>query len=299
MDCKNVDEQSYLDCLNRILNEGCKKPTRTGTPSISVTGVSLSFQLNRNDKLILPLLTTKLTSFRLVASELIWFLSGDTNSTNLKDTFGNGIWDANGSRKFLDENGFKEREEGDLGPIYGFQWRHWNGKYPHNAENLGIDQIRNVIQGIKSNPYGRRHIVSAWNPEQIPQMVLPPCHSLFQFVVRPGKDEKPRYLDCVVFQRSGDMPLGVPFNIASYALLTHMVANVTELISGALFLTIGDAHIYENQVEKCAIQVARAPLPFPSFEFKDKKQDIDDFSMQDFVVGDYKHHPKISYPLSA
>ncbi len=290
----NREEQAYLDLLRKILDDGSDKPSRTGMDTRSLTGTQLRFTLSKpgdieegSTKMILPLLTTKTTSFRLILTELLWFLEGECNAQVLATKYNNHIWDANGSREYLDKMGFKDRQIGNLGPIYGVQWRHWNG----------IDQIKQVIESIKSDPYGRRHIVTAWNPEQLHEMALPPCHLLFQFVVRP-LNNKPYWLDCVLTQRSADMPLGVPFNIASYALLTHMIASLTGLHGGTLVINMGDCHIYHNQFDGCKIQLERKPRKFPELRFKRIVQDIDDFKVDDFEVIDYNPHPTIKFPFS-
>lgn len=303
MESQNPEEQAYLDLLNQILQNGFDKPNRTGTDSRSLTGTQLKFTLHVNDiesgqpRMIIPLLTTKNTSFRLILTELLWFLEGECNAEVLATKYNNHIWDANGSREFLDKMGFKDREPGQLGPVYGVQWRHWN---QHDPFSDGIDQIAQVIEGIKRDPYGRRHIVSAWNPEQIPDMVLPACHLLFQFVVRPQNnlDKKPFWLDCVLTQRSADMPLGVPFNIASYATLTHMIAALTGLHGGTLTTNMGDCHIYHNQFDGVQLQLKRSPKPFPELRFKRVVTNIDDFKVDDFAVINYNPAPTIKFPFS-
>jgi thymidylate synthase len=305
MDSQNTEEQAYLDLLNLILETGFDKPNRTGTDSRSLTGTQLKFTLSipsdieaGQPKMIIPLLTTKNTSFRLILTELLWFLEGECNAQVLATKYNNHIWDANGSREFLDKMGFKERSVGDLGKVYGVQWRHWNQNKPFSD---GIDQIAQVIESIKRDPYGRRHIVSAWNPEQIPDMALPACHMLFQFVVRPfgNSDRRPFWLDCVLTQRSADMPLGVPFNIASYATLTHMIASLTNLHGGTLTINMGDCHIYHNQFDGVRLQLERIPKPFPELRFKRVVQNIDDFKVDDFAIIGYDPAPAIKFPFSA
>lgn len=307
----NPEEQNYLECMRKIMQDGFDKPSRAGK-SRSLTGTQLKFTLHdssqilnhdietglyQEPKMILPLLTTKTTSFRLIATELLWFLEGVCNAKDLATKYNNHIWDANGSREFLDRLGFTDREVGDLGAIYGRQWRHWNADV-FNRD--GIDQIAQVINSIKSDPYGRRHIVSAWNVEQLQDMVLPACHVLFQFVVRPRlqSDSDPFWLDCVLTQRSADMPLGVPFNIASYALLTHMVASLTGLHGGELTINMGDCHIYHNQFDGCKTQLSREPRVFPELRFKRRVMSIDDFRFDDFAIVDYNPHPTIKFPFS-
>lgn len=281
-------EYQYLNLISQILNNGCEKPSRTGNNTLSITGPQMRFKLtNDAGESILPLITTKFTSFKLIATELLWILSGDTNAGTLAAQ-GNHIWDANGSREALDKNGFVLREEGELGPIYGHQWRNWNAKSPLTN---GIDQIKKVINDISTDPYSRRHIVSAWNPEQLPDMALPPCHMIFQFIVRP-----PGILDCVLFQRSADVPLGVPFNIASYSLLTHMIAAICDLKPGEFIHNIGDAHIYSNQIPGCLEQIERTPYDFPTINLP--KKHIDYYEYSDFKLENYNHHPSIKFPFS-
>jgi thymidylate synthase len=298
---ENLEEQTYLNLMRSVLRDGCDKPTRTGTDARSITGAQLRFNLfDVNDieaglpRMILPLLTTKNTSFRLILTELLWFLEGECNATALATVYNNHIWDANSSREYLDKIGKQSYQVGQLGPIYGVQWRHWN----RDLFNPGIDQIAQVIQSIKLDPYGRRHVVSAWNVEQIPDMALAPCHILFQFIVRPRTTGAPFWLDCVLTQRSADLPLGVPFNIASYAILTHMIASLTGLHGGVLVVNLGDCHIYHNQFDGCKTQLERTPRQFPELRFKRPITDIDDFHVDDFELVDYKPHPTIKFPFS-
>lgn len=297
----NIDEQAYIDLMSSVLNTGIDKPNRTGTDTKSITGSTLRFSLTKNGNKVLPLVTTKFTSFRLVATELLWFLKGDTSVKSLTDQ-NNHIWDANGSRKFLDSRGFKFRLEGDLGPVYGWQWRNWNAKYididnrSPDYKPGGIDQIKLVIDSIKNDPWSRRHIVSAWNPEQIDDMALPPCHSFFQFIVRPSLEKNK--LDCILYQRSADLPLGVPFNIASYSLLTHMIAHVCGLKAGTLVHNMGDVHIYHNQIPGCNEQIKRTPFDFPTLEFSDAPDNIENWNMDNFVVKNYKKYKSIKFPFS-
>ncbi len=288
------EEFQYLRALDTILKEPLK-PNRTGVGSRSISGLHLKFTLMRGTDPILPLITTKFTSFKLILTELLWFIAGSTNSKTL-NSMGNKIWNANGSRQFLDSRGFYNRPEGDLGPIYGFQWRHWNGDYS-NPEPGGIDQLANTVASIKSDPFSRRHVITAWNPEQISDMALPPCHVLFQFIVQPNDAGQPAKLDLCLYQRSGDMPLGVPFNIASYSLLCHIVAGLCDLTPGAFSITIGDAHIYENQADLCRVQMSRQPYDFPLLHID--RADIDNLDVSDFSLTEYKHHPAIHYPFTA
>ncbi len=288
------EELSYIQALRDIINSP-SKPNRTGNPSRSISGLVLKFNLMRGTEMILPLITTKYTNFKLILTELLWFIQGSTNSNELR-SMGNNIWNANGSRQFLDSRGLTNNIEGDLGPIYGFQWRHWNGDYTNKTPG-GIDQLANVITSIKNDPFSRRHIVTSWNPEQIDNMALPPCHILFQFIVQPDENGNPLTLDICLYQRSGDMPLGVPFNIASYSLLCHIVAKLTKLQPGKLTILLGDAHIYENQISYCNIQVNRHPYKFPGL-YIDNISDIDALDVSDFLLINYQHHPTINYPFT-
>lgn len=292
----NSAELEYLQLMKNVMENGHYKQSRTGTNVYSITGASLRISLKNYT---LPLLTTKKVAWRCVKSELLWFLRGETNAKTLAEQ-GNHIWDANGSREFLDSRGFYFREENDLGPIYGFQWRNWNAQ----ENSTGIDQIQQVLQTLKTNPYSRRLVVSAWNPEQIPDMALPPCHMMFQFVVQPSsKNEKP-YLDCVLTQRSADLPLGVPFNIASYALLTHMVAEAVNMQAGELIHNMGDVHIYENQIPGCQEQIKRIPNEFPKLRITENGKKVlqtgklEVCDVNDFKSVGYKPQEKIDFPFS-
>lgn len=258
--------QQYLDLLDHVLKNGVKKSDRTGTGTISIFGHQMRFDLAEG----FPLLTTKKLHLKSIIVELLWFLRGDTNIRYLKDN-GVSIWD-----EWADENG-------DLGPVYGHQWRSW--PTPGGGK---VDQIANVIAAIKKNPDSRRHVVSAWNPGEVDAMALPPCHCLFQFYVADGK------LSCQLYQRSADIFLGVPFNIASYALLTMMVAQVTGLKPGTFVHTLGDAHIYTNHVEQAHTQLARAPRPLPTMTLSPAVQDIFAFSPGDFTLSNYDPHPHIA-----
>jgi len=287
----NFDEIQYLDAIKKILLSGCLKKDRTGTGTLSIFGMQMRYDLRDST---MPLLTTKRVFFRGLAEELLWFIKGSTNAKLLaeKDVH---IWDANGSREFLDNLGLTEREEGDLGPVYGFQWRHFGAEYTtmhDNYDDQGVDQLQQVIDQIKTNPDDRRIIMSAWNPKDLPKMALPPCHALCQFYVANGE------LSCQLYQRSADMGLGVPFNIASYALLTHMIAHVTGLKPGNFIHTLGDAHVYMNHKEPLQEQLSREPKAFPKIHFARKVESIEDFKFEDFVLKDYKPHPKISMEMA-
>ena len=255
--------QEYLDLLKKVKDSGKPKGDRTGTGTISIFGHQMRFNLKES----FPLLTTKKIHFKSVAYELLWFLKGDTNIKYLKDN-GVSIWD-----EWADENG-------DLGPVYGKQWRDWKG-----ADGFH-DQISSVIEQIKNNPNSRRHIVSAWNVAEIPSMALAPCHILFQFYVQDGK------LSCQLYQRSADVFLGVPFNIASYALLTHMIANVCNLEVGDFVHTFGDAHLYNNHLTQAEEQLSRSPLEPPQIKVS-QKTSIDAYEFEDFELINYQHHPHI------
>jgi len=255
----------YEDLLRDVLTNGSHKGDRTGTGTRSVFGRQIRFNLAEG----FPLITTKRVHFKSIALELLWFLRGDTNVRWLQER-GVSIWDS-----WADENG-------ELGPVYGSQWRSWPSK-----DGGAIDQISNVIEQIKSNPNSRRLIVSAWNPDEIESMALPPCHALFQFYVNDGK------LSCQLYQRSADMFLGVPFNIASYALLTHLIAAQTGLEVGEFIWTGGDTHIYDNHVEAVTEQLSRAPFPYPTLRIAADRASIFDYTYDDLVIEDYQHHPAI------
>ena len=262
-------EWQYLNLLRDILDNGAVRDDRTGTGTRGVFGRQMRFDLAKG----FPVLTTKKLHLRSIIVELLWFLKGDTNVKYLQDN-GCKIWD-----EWADENG-------DLGPVYGKQWRSWAAP---NGES--IDQIARLIEGLKTNPNGRRHIVSAWNPADIEDMALPPCHCLFQFFVADGK------LSCQLYQRSADVFLGVPFNIASYALLTMMVAQVTGLEPGEFVHTFGDAHLYLNHVEQAQLQLTREPLPLPTMTIK-PHADLFAYEAADFVLSDYAPWPHIKAPIA-
>jgi thymidylate synthase len=262
--------KQYLDLLNDILENGVKKDDRTGTGTLSVFGRQLRFDLQKG----FPLLTTKKLHIRSIIHELLWFLSGDTNIKYLQEN-GVTIWD-----EWADENG-------DLGPVYGAQWRSWKG-----ADGQTIDQISEVIKQIKTNPNSRRLLVSAWNVAEIDKMKLPPCHYAFQFYVADGK------LSCMWQQRSVDTFLGLPFNIASYALLTHMIAQQCDLEVGELIFTGGDVHLYLNHIEQAKLQLTREPRPLPKLVIKRKPDSIFDYKFEDFEIVDYDPHPHIKAPVA-
>nr|VZH89133.1 unnamed protein product [Spirometra erinaceieuropaei] len=284
-------EAGYLNLVRRVLKEGVLREDRTGTGTWSIFGPQMRFDLRSGD---FPLLTTKQTFFRGILEELLWFIRGSTDSKELaeKKVF---FWDANGSRAFLDQLGFVDREEGDLGPVYGFQWRHAGAEYidcKHDYAGQGVDQLADVIKRIKERPWDRRLLIVAWNARDLHKMVLPPCHCLVQFYVANGE------LSCMLYQRSGDMGLGVPFNIASYALLMLMIAHITGLKPGEFVHTIGDCHVYTNHKEALEEQLKRVPRPFPRLVIKRQVTDIDDFKAEDFELVGYKPYPKIPMKMA-
>ncbi len=262
--------KQYLDMMRHILATGVRKEDRTGTGTLSVFGHQLRFNLAEG----FPVVTTKKLHLRSIIIELLWFLNGDTNIKYLKDN-GVGIWD-----EWADANG-------DLGPVYGKQWRAWPGK-----DGGSIDQISKVLSSIKRNPESRRHMVVAYNPTFVDEMALPPCHSLFQFYVANGK------LSCQLYQRSADTFLGVPFNIASYALLTHMMAQQCDLAVGDFVWTGGDVHLYMNHMDQVQTQLARAPYPLPRLHIKRKPPTLFDYKLEDFEFLDYHFHQAISAPIA-
>jgi thymidylate synthase len=262
--------KQYLDLLDKVLNEGTTKTDRTGTGTVSVFGHQMRFDLEKG----FPLLTTKKLHLRSIIHELLWFLKGETNIKYLKDNKVS-IWDE------------WANAEGELGPVYGYQWRSW-----HGADGQVIDQISNLIRDIKKSPDSRRLIVSAWNVGDIEKMALPPCHALFQFYVANGR------LSCQLYQRSADIFIGVPFNIASYALLTMMVAQVTGLKPGDFVHTFGDAHIYLNHLEQVKLQLSREPRNLPEMRINPEVNDIFSFQFEDFQLENYNPHPHIKGEIS-
>ncbi|MFD1849486.1 thymidylate synthase [Oceanobacillus bengalensis] len=313
-------EKAYLDLCKHILNTGFNRDDRTNTGTCSIFGYQMRFNLNEG----FPLLTTKRVPFKLIASELLWFIKGDTNIRYLLEN-NNNIWNewafekwiksdeyqgpdmTNFGKRSQEDDDFNEayqeqmkyfkekilrdddfsKKYGDLGSVYGKQWRHWR-----TTQNDTIDQLKDVIASIKQNPHSRRHIISAWNPEDIPNMALPPCHTLFQFYVADGK------LSCQLYQRSGDVFLGVPFNIASYALLTHLIAHECQLEVGEFIHTLGDAHIYSNHFEQVNMQLQREMRPLPTIKLNKEKASIFDFELTDFELINYNPHPSIKAPIA-
>lgn len=262
--------KQYLDLLDHVMKNGAEKKDRTGTGTISLFGYQMRFDLEKG----FPVLTTKKLHLRSIIHELLWFISGETNIKYLKDN-GVKIWD-----EWADP-------EGNLGPVYGYQWRSWPA-----ADGRKIDQLINVIDGIKKTPDSRRHIVNAWNVGELEKMALPPCHLLFQFYVANGK------LSCQLYQRSCDIFLGVPFNIASYSLLTLMVAQVCGLQPGDFIHTLGDAHIYLNHIEQVKLQLTREPYPLPGMKINQEVGDIQKFRFEDFSLVNYTAHPHIIGDIS-
>lgn len=313
-------EQAYLELGRKILEEGTEKSDRTGTGTKSIFGYQMRFDLSQG----FPLLTTKRVPFGLIKSELLWFLHGDTNIRYLLE-HNNHIWDewaferyvkseeyhgpdmTDFGRRALQDEAFNQiyqkemtdfcdrilneadfaEKYGELGNIYGSQWRHWKTS---NGET--IDQLKDVIEMIRTNPDSRRLIVSAWNPEDVPNMALPPCHTLFQFYVADGK------LSCQLYQRSGDVFLGVPFNIASYALLTHLIAHEVGLEVGDFVHTLGDAHLYSNHYEQMTLQLGREIRPFSTLKLNPEKQSVFDFDVEDIQIENYDPHPAIKAPIA-
>lgn len=267
--------QNYLDLMQRVLDEGVAKEDRTGTGTLSLFGAQLRFDLGRG----FPLVTTKKLHLKSIIHELIWFLAGDTNVKYLKDS-GVSIWN-----EWADENG-------DLGPVYGKQWRSWE-----TPDGGAVDQIAEVLREIRRNPDSRRLIVSAWNPADIPKMALAPCHCLFQFHVAKGKNGRPR-LSCQLYQRSADLFLGVPFNIASYALLTQMMAHVLDLEPGDFVHSFGDVHLYSNHLEQARLQLAREPRALPNLKLNRDVKDLFAFRYEDIEIAGYEPHPAIKAPVA-
>ncbi|KAI5314154.1 hypothetical protein L3X38_043330 [Prunus dulcis] len=270
------EEHIYLSLVREILSDGTSKDDRTGTGTLSKFGCQMRFNLRRT----FPLLTTKKVFWRGVVEELLWFISGSTNAKVLQEK-GIHIWDGNASRDYLDSVGLTDKEEGDLGPVYGFQWRHFGARYTDmNADytGQGFDQLLDVIDKIKINPDDRRIILSAWNPSDLKLMALPPCHMFAQFYVANGE------LSCQMYQRSADVGLGVPFNIASYALLTCMIAHVCDLVPGDFIHVLGDAHVYRTHIRPLQEQLEKLPKPFPILKINPEKKNIDSFVAADFKL---------------
>ncbi|KAH8900191.1 thymidylate synthase [Thozetella sp. PMI_491] len=312
---KRHEEYQYLDLIREILEAGEHRPDRTGTGTYSIFAPTpAKYSLNRDGVPILPLLTTKRVFLRAVVAELLWFIAGETSSLSLSEQ-GVKIWDGNGSREFLDKVGLSHREVGDLGPVYGFQWRHFGAEYVDAKTDYtgkGVDQLADVIHKLKNTPYDRRIVLTAWAPHALKQMALPPCHMFAQFYVsypskrrnlngsaagEPAREKG--HLHCQLYQRSCDMGLGVPFNIASYALLTHMIAHVCDLVPGSLTHVMGDAHVYLDHEEALKIQLEREPREFPELEIaREAGGSIDGWKAEDFIVKGYDPHKTIAMKMS-
>jgi thymidylate synthase len=262
--------EQYLELMRYVQNNGVRRADRTGVGTIGVFGYQMRFDLAAG----FPAVTTKRLHFKSIIHELLWFLQGDTNITYLKK-HGVSIWD-----EWADENG-------DLGPVYGYQWRSWPA-----PDGQSIDQMQRLVEQLRSNPYSRRHVVSAWNPADVNRMALPPCHCLFQFFVANGR------LSCQLFQRSADIFLGVPFNIASYSLLTLMMAQVTGYELGEFVHTFGDAHLYLNHLEQAEEQLGREPYPLPQMRLNESVTSLFEFGYDDFELANYRCHPRIAAPIA-
>lgn len=286
------EENQYLDLIKTIIEKGSNEKGRNGDVRVHI-GASMRFSLREN---VIPFLTTKKLAWKTCLKELLWFLKGDTNNKHLKEENVH-IWDDNGSRDFLDSRGLQHLEEDDLGPVYGHQWRHFNAAYDTchtDYAGKGVDQIAYIIEQLK-NPEtrtSRRLVMSAWNPCQLNEMALPPCHVLCQFNVVNGNE-----LSCCLYQRSGDVGLGVPFNIASYAMLTRIIASVCGLEATEFIYFLSNAHIYDDHIESLKEQIKREPYPFPKLKIKETIQDIDEISLDNFVVEDYNFHSKIAMKM--
>ena len=287
----NEEEYQYLNLLNKVLEEGLETESRN-SKVFSLFGERMVYDLSKG----FPLLTTKRVGYKTVLRELLWFINGSTSNQELVDRNVH-IWTANSSREFLDSRGL-DYEEGDLGPVYGFQWRHFGAEYISHDTNYrgkGIDQLQNVIDLIKKEPNSRRIIMNSWSPSDLDKMALPPCHVMCQFNV----DTINNKLDCQLYQRSGDMFLGVPFNIASYAFLTHIIAKLTGYQVGKLIHVLGDTHIYESHIEAVKTQIKRIPYQFPELSISNELTDINTIKEQYFTLENYKYHDRISAPMIA
>lgn len=284
-------ESQYINLIKHILENGISKDDRTGVGTLSIFSYNMTFNLRES----FPLLTTKKVYWKGVVEELLWFISGSTNSNILKEK-GVKIWEGNSSREFLDSRGLSHYDQGDIGAGYGFQWRHFGAKYTNmydNYEGKGIDQLKDVIYKIKNTPDDRRIIMSAWNPTDLDKMALPPCHIFVQFWVDTNKKE----LHSQMYQRSCDVGLGVPFNIASYALLTCIIAKLCDLTPGDFHYCMGDTHIYKNHIDAMKLQITREPYDFPKIKIKDIT-DIDNIKFDDIELIDYKYYENIKMNMA-
>jgi thymidylate synthase len=284
--------KQYLDFLRTVLETGQPREDRTGTGTLGIFGYQMRFDLQEG----FPLLTTKKLHTRSIFHELLWFLHGETHVKYLQDRQVT-IWDEWATKEQCGRFG---RQEGDLGPVYGHQWRNFGAtlKPDGTYEKDGVDQITRLVDGLKKNPWSRRHIVTGWNPLEADKVALPPCHTLFQFYVAPGVDGKKPKLSCQLYQRSADIFLGVPFNIASYSLMTHMIAQVCDYDVGEFVHTFGDAHLYSNHVEQAKEQLSREPRPLPQLKLNPAVKDIFEFKFEDIEVLNYDPHPSIKAPIA-
>ena len=289
---KDHYENQYLELIRNIIEEGSLEKGRNGN-TYAVIGSSMYFSLENGT---IPLLTTKKVAWKTCLKELLWFVRGQTNNKILTEQKCN-IWKGNASREFLDSRGLHNLKEDDLGPVYGHQWRHFNAKYTTCNEdytNKGVDQLQYIIDALKDPEQrsSRRLVLSAWNPEQLNEMALPPCHILVQFNVTRGNK-----LSCSMYQRSGDVGLGVPFNIASYSFLTHLLAKHCDLEASEFVYHIGNAHIYDDHLEPLKEQINRVPKPFPKLELCEKRENIEDYNLEDFKISDYEYHETIKMKM--
>lgn len=285
------DEYQYLDLLSKVILEGNRRMERTGVGALSLFGRTMRFDLTGG---VVPVFTTKRVFWRGVVEELLWFLRGSTDANALAAK-GVRIWDANGSKEFLESRGLGHRETGDLGPVYGFQWRHFGAEYGTMRDDYtgqGVDQIAELVRAIKEDPASRRMVVSAWNPAALDKMALPPCHMFAQFFVAKGK------LSCAMYQRSADMGLGVPFNVASYSLLTHILAHCTGLEAGTFTHVIGDCHVYLNHVQPLRKQLERNPRAFPRVVLDPGQRSVDDIEASHIELKGYTPHPGIKMEMA-
>ena len=290
----HFQERQYLSLIKNIIDNGVKEVGRNGTTYSEIGGM-MRFSLKDNT---IPLMTTKKLAWRTCLKELLWFVKGDTSNDNLqKDNV--TIWNGNATREFLDSRGLYNLKDNDLGPVYGHQWRFWNANYENSETNYkgkGIDQLQNIIDEIKyckeNNETSRRIIMSAWNPEQIDEMALPPCHVLSQYHITEGNK-----LSCSLYQRSGDMGLGIPFNIASYSLLTHLLAKHCDLEAGEFVHFIGNMHIYDDHIDVLKEQIMKSPYDFPKLYINEKKKNIEDYEFNDFKVKNYNFHNQLKMKM--
>ncbi|KAG9309843.1 thymidylate synthase [Chiua virens] len=293
------EEHQYLALVQRVIAEGEPRSDRTGTGTHAIFAPP-AFRFTLTNA-IFPLLTTKRTYLKGIVEELLWFIRGKTDSALLSER-GVKIWDGNGSKAFLESRGLGHRREGDLGPVYGFQWRHFGATYidcEADYTGQGVDQLQECIDKIRHNPTDRRIILSAWNPAAIPEMALPPCHMMCQFYVHMASTpDSKNGLSCLMYQRSADLGLGIPFNIASYALLTHMIAHVTNTEPRELIIQLGDAHVYKDHITALQTQLYREPKPFPTIRFAREIDNIDKFEYDDIIVEGYDSYPTIPMKMS-